>query len=552
MGRMVNEMRRVALVGLVLVVWALLWGVGGAARAQVFRPSQSDLKMVSFLNYLQRYYVDTINRDQLVEKAIVAVLDQLDPHSAYISASDSEAVTGEIEGKFSGIGIEFSIQQDTLRVMAAVPNGPAERNGMRAGDRILRVDTTRVTGIGLTNQRVFKFLRGPKGTKVSITALRQRDTLEFVLVRDEIPLHSVDAYYMVAPTVGYVRINRFALNTEEEFARAMEELSRRGMQRVVIDLRGNGGGVMQAAIGIANMFLPKGALVVYSKGRAIPEQQFSATAEGKYVSLPLAVLVDEYSASASEILSGALQDHDRGILLGRRTFGKGLVQNQIPLPDGSLIRITMARYYTPSGRMIQTPYRLGKHEEYAREFLKRFEHGEFFSRDSIHVADSLIKYTLKAHRPVYGGGGILPDVFVPLDTMDNSRYANQLERRGIVDQCVARYVDSHRDELNKRYTSFEQYNRDFTLAKELLDSIVTSGRRSQVPLPGDTLTSKDVNAITWRVKMSVARMRFGFTELIRVLNQKSPALDRAVTILENWEKRGKPILEGRKPVEESK
>jgi len=549
---MVNVKRRVALVGLVLVAWALLWGVGGAARAQVFRPSQSDLKMVSFLNYLQRYYVDTINRDQLVEKAIVAVLDQLDPHSAYISASDSEAVTGEIEGKFSGIGIEFSIQQDTLRVMAAVPNGPAERNGMRAGDRILRVDTTRVTGIGLTNQRVFKFLRGPKGTKVSITALRQRDTLEFVLVRDEIPLHSVDAYYMVAPTVGYVRINRFALNTEEEFARAMETLSRQGMQRVVIDLRGNGGGVMQAAIGIANMFLPKGALVVYSKGRAIPEQRFSATAEGKYVSLPLAVLVDEYSASASEILSGALQDHDRGVLLGRRTFGKGLVQNQIPLPDGSLIRITMARYYTPSGRMIQTPYRLGKHEEYAREFLKRFEHGEFFSRDSIHVADSLIKYTLKAHRPVYGGGGILPDVFVPLDTTDNSRYANQLERRGIVDQCVAQYVDSHRDELNKRYTSFEQYNRDFTLAKELLDSIVTSGRRSQVPLPGDTLTSKDVNAITWRVKMSVARMRFGFTELIRVLNQKSPALDRAVTILENWEKRGKPILEGRKPVEESK
>ncbi len=549
---MVNVKRRVALVGLVLVAWALLWGVGGAARAQVFRPSQSDLKMVSFLNYLQRYYVDTINRDQLVEKAIVAVLDQLDPHSAYISASDSEAVTGEIEGKFSGIGIEFSIQQDTLRVMAAVPNGPAERNGMRAGDRILRVDTTKVTGIGLTNQRVFKFLRGPKGTKVSITALRQRDTLEFVLVRDEIPLHSVDAYYMVAPTVGYVRINRFALNTEEEFAQAMETLSRQGMQRVVVDLRGNGGGVMQAAIGIANMFLPKGALVVYSKGRAIPEQQFSATAEGKYVSLPLAVLVDEYSASASEILSGALQDHDRGILLGRRTFGKGLVQNQIPLPDGSLIRITMARYYTPSGRMIQTPYRLGKHEEYAREFLKRFEHGEFFSRDSIHVADSLIKYTLKAHRPVYGGGGILPDVFVPLDTTDNSRYANQLERRGIVDQCVAQYVDSHRDELNRRYTSFEQYNRDFTLAKELLDSIVTSGRRSQVPLPGDTLTSKDVNAITWRVKMSVARMRFGFTELIRVLNQKSPALDRAVTILENWEKRGKPILEGRKPVEENK
>lgn len=552
MGRMVNVKRRVALVGLVLVAWALLWGVGGAARAQVFRPSQSDLKMVSFLNYLQRYYVDTINRDQLVEKAIVAVLDQLDPHSAYISASDSEAVTGEIEGKFSGIGIEFSIQQDTLRVMAAVPNGPAERNGMRAGDRILRVDTAKVTGIGLTNQRVFKFLRGPKGTKVSITALRHRDTLEFVLVRDEIPLHSVDAYYMVAPTVGYVRINRFALNTEEEFARAMEALSRQGMQRVVVDLRGNGGGVMQAAIGIANMFLPKGALVVYSKGRAIPEQQFSATAEGKYVSLPLAVLVDEYSASASEILSGALQDHDRGVLLGRRTFGKGLVQNQIPLPDGSLIRITMARYYTPSGRMIQTPYRLGKHDEYAREFLKRFEHGEFFSRDSIHVADSLIKYTLKAHRPVYGGGGILPDVFVPLDTMDNSRYANQLERRGIVDQCVARYVDSHRDELNKRYASFEQYNRDFTLAKELLDSIVTSGRRSQVPLPGDTLTSKDVNAITWRVKMNVARMRFGFTELIRVLNQKSPALDRAVTILENWEKRGKPILEGRKPVEESK
>ena len=549
---MVNVKRRVALVGLVLVAWALLWGVGGAAMAQVFRPSQSDLKMVSFLNYLQRYYVDTINRDQLVEKAIVAVLDQLDPHSAYISASDSEAVTGEIEGKFSGIGIEFSIQQDTLRVMAAVPNGPAERNGMRAGDRILRVDTTKVTGIGLTNQRVFKFLRGPKGTRVSITALRQRDTLEFVLVRDEIPLHSVDAYYMVTPTVGYVRINRFALNTEEEFARAMETLSRQGMQRVVIDLRGNGGGVMQAAIGIANMFLPKGALVVYSKGRAIPEQRFSATAEGKYVSLPLAVLVDEYSASASEILSGALQDHDRGVLLGRRTFGKGLVQNQIPLPDGSLIRITMARYYTPSGRMIQTPYRLGKHEEYAREFLKRFEHGEFFSRDSIHVADSLIKYTLKAHRPVYGGGGILPDVFVPLDTTDNSRYANQLERRGIVDQCVARYVDSHRDELNKRYTSFEQYNRDFTLANELLDSIVTSGRRSQVPLPGDTLTSKDVSAITWRVKMSVARMRFGFTELIRVLNQKSPALDRAVTILENWEKRGKPILEGRKPVEESK
>jgi len=510
--------------------------------------SPADAKMLAFLNYVTHYYVDTVNEGQLVEKGIQAVLQQLDPHSAYISAKEAQDVNEELTGTFSGIGIEFSIQRDTLLVVNAIPNAPAERNGMRAGDRIIRIDTLDVAGIGLTNSRVAKLLRGPKGTKVWVHALRQRDTLHFRLTRDDIPIHSVDAQYMAAPGIGYVRINRYALNTEKEFIDALSALRKKGMKRgLIIDLRGNGGGIMQQATGMAGIFLPAGARTLVVRGRAVPPQEFTAQRLGtKEEKLPLVVLVDEYTASASEIFSGAIQDWDRGIVVGRRTFGKGLVQNQVPLPDGSLMRITVAHYYTPSGRLIQTPYELGDTQGYRKGFAERYTKGEVFSADSIHRTDTTSYRTLRTGRRVYGGGGILPDVFVPLDTTEWSEYVSKLDRVGELNQWSLRYVDANRGRLVKQYPNQERFVSGFTLQKADIDTIVAQGASQKVPVPEAGLTVRDTAMLQWRVKAYMVRTLFSFSDMVHYLNARSGEMREALDLLEHWDKRAVPILEGKK------
>lgn len=535
--------RGTRVVGL-LLAFLLLAPFSGMAQFPL-RMGKGELKLMQTLSYISNYYVDTVDMDPLVEKAIVSVLEQLDPHSYYIDQEDATNVTSELEGHFDGIGVEFTIIRDTLQVVSAIPSGPAEKNGVRAGDRIIAVDGENIAGVGVTNARVFKLLRGKKGTRVRIRNVRGRDTLDFTLVRDAIPLHSVDVVYMLRPTIGYIRLNRFAMNSNEEFEAALRDLHKAGAKSYVLDLRGNGGGVMETSVRLAAHFLQPGNQIVYAQGRSVPKQEyFAPRGAGKYADVPLVVLVDEYSASASEILSGALQDWDRAVIVGRRTFGKGLVQNQIPLADGSLIRITVARYYTPSGRMIQTPYEMGHKEEYVESFRARYEGGELFAADSMHLADTLRFRTLRTGRPVYGGGGIVPDVFVPIDTVRGSAYVNRLDRKGLINQWVTDYMEAERGRLKARYKSFEAFDRDFKMTSAMRDALVALGRQEGVEPQDSVLTERDEYMLAWRVKAFVARSLFSFTELVRVVNSESHEVQRAVEILERWDALGVPLLEG--------
>lgn len=531
-----------------LLWFILLGGFLSELSAQMpFRFSKTDFKMVQTLGYITGYYVDTVDTDKLVDDAIVALLNQLDPHSSFISADDAADVNSELEGHFDGIGVEFSIVRDTLHVVTAIPDGPAEKTGVRAGDKIIAVDGENIAGVGITNAQVFKYLRGLKGTRVRIRNLRRqnRDTLEFVITRDAIPLHSVDAYYMARPTIGYVRVNRFAMNTAEELATALEELTKQGAKSLILDLRGNGGGVMQVAVQLASLFQRQGELVVYAQGRAIPKQEFFVPRDGgKYADMPLVVLVDEYSASASEIVSGSLQDWDRAVIIGRRTFGKGLVQNQIPLNDGSLLRITVARYYTPSGRMIQTPYELGNRSDYTQSFVDRYRTGEVFSRDSIHMPDSLRFSTLRTRRTVFGGGGIMPDVFVPIDTVSGSAYVNALERKGILYQWSLDYVDLHRAALSKQYPTFASLDAGFLVTDAMRDELLKLGAKQEIAPKDGVLSPRDEEILNWRIKAYVARSLFSFSDMVRVVNQKSDEMREGVRILEDWRGLGEPILRG--------
>lgn len=369
-------------------------------------------KVVRFLQYVSSDYVDTINIDKLADDAIIEILRNLDPHSVYITKEDVRAMNEPLEGNFEGIGVEFNILNDTLMVVNPIPGGPSERVGIMAGDRIVDIDGTKVAGIGLKNSDVFKMLRGTKGTNVTVQIMRKglAELLEFNITRDRIPIYSLDAAYMVQPRIGYIKLNRFALTTEEEFLEALNKLKKERMQDLILDLRGNGGGFLNASVALADHFLDDNKLIVYTEGRTSPKTDFMSTRNGEFKKGRLVILIDEGSASASEIVAGAVQDWDRGIIIGRRSFGKGLVQNQLPLPDGSMIRLTVARYHTPTGRVIQKPYNFGELESYYNDLNIRYQKGEYFSVDSIAIPDSLKYQTLQKSRVVYGGGGIMPEI----------------------------------------------------------------------------------------------------------------------------------------------
>jgi carboxyl-terminal processing protease len=444
-----------------------------------FRTGQFN-KINDVVNYISQEYVDTVNQKKLVENTIEGMLHQLDPHSAYIPAEDLQAMNEPLEGNFDGIGIEFHVQQDTIMVVTAVSGGPSEELGIRSGDRIVKVDGKNVAGIKITNTQVTQMLRGPSGTKVKVGIYRRGnpELVDYTITRGKIPVISVDVGYMLDAKTGYIKVSHFAERTYEEYLDAFTNLKDQGMESLILDLRGNPGGYLKTAIQIADEFLPDGKLIVYTQGHARPKEAFNSTSRGFFERGKLIVLIDEGSASASEIVSGAVQDWDRATVVGRRSFGKGLVQEQSNFPDGSAIRLTIARYYTPTGRSIQKPYSAG-YDEYENELHERFKKGELNSSDSVHFSDSL-KFTTPGGRTVYGGGGIMPDVFVPLDTEGISGFYNEANGKGLIVQFAYDHLDVHRKQIVARYPDFESFKNNFSILDKDYAEFVTYALKNGV------------------------------------------------------------------------
>ena len=430
-----------------------------SALGRFFNGSSND-KLSEVLSLINSQYVDTVDVNQLSEEMMTDLISKLDPHSVYIPASDLEGVNSELEGSFSGIGVQFNIQNDTIMIVSVISGGPSEKVGLLAGDRIVQVNDTVFVGKKVSNEKVMKKLRGPEKSKVKLGIKRNgtKEVLKFTVTRGQIPVNSVDVAYMIEPGVGFIKVSKFAATTYSEFLTAIANLRAKGAKKYIIDLRENSGGFMDQAINMVNEFLPANQMIVYSEGKAYPRYEAKSDGKGSCIGLPVVVMIDEFSASASEIFAGAIQDNDRGIIVGRRSFGKGLVQQQIDLSDGSALRLTVARYFTPSGRSIQKPYVKGNAEEYEKDILNRYLHGEFDSKDSIHVADSLKFKTLKG-RTVYGGGGIMPDYFVARDTSEYTVYLNKVVNYGYIYQFAFQYTDKNRKTLNaiKGWQNIEKY-----------------------------------------------------------------------------------------------
>ncbi len=478
-------------------------------------------------------YVDSVDERKLVEDAIRGMLEKLDPHSSYADPEEVKAMNEPLQGNFEGIGVQFNMVDDTLLVIQPVSKGPSEKVGIMAGDRIVSVNDTAIAGVKMAREEIMRRLRGPKGTKVRLGIVRRgvAETLKFTVKRDKIPVKSVDAVYMIRPGVGYIRIGNFGATTYAEFMRGLEQLRKEGMRDLIFDLQDNGGGYLQAAVQVANEFLQKNELIVYTEGRQFPRMDYRARGNGDFREGRVLVLVNEFTASAAEIVSGAIQDHDRGTIIGRRTFGKGLVQRPVDLPDGSMIRLTIAHYYTPAGRCIQKPYTKGDIEDYALDFDKRLKHGELTNRDSIHFADSLRFYTLKERRPVYGGGGIMPDVFVPLDTLQYTKYHRQLVLKGVVINTDLRYIDNHRDQLRSLFPTFEAFRAGFQVPQALIDDVMKDGEKQGVKPEDDAELQKTLPYLKAQLKALVARDLFDMSEYFQIINEESDIVKAAIKCL---------------------
>ena len=494
-------------------------------------------KLAQVFRYLSGLYVDEVEMKPVVEGAITGMLEELDPHSAYIGAEEMKGVQESFDGEFSGIGVEFNVLRDTVIVVNTIAGGPAERVGVRANDRIVRIDT--LDAVGMSRTDVPKHLRGKTGTKVGIDVVRHGTPgqLHFVIVRDKIPLNTVDASYLAGEGIGYIKVNRFGRTTMDEFTEAYRKLGR--PEGLILDLRGNGGGLLEQAIGMAGFFLPRGAVIVSTEGRAVPASSFRAQTNGEDLKGRLVVLIDESSASASEIVAGAVQDWDRGVVVGRPSFGKGLVQRQIGLSDGSAVRITVARYHTPSGRVIQRPYEKGKRREYYLDHLRRYDDA---ARDSLDAAAPAYR-TLRTGRTVYGGGGIRPDILVEADTAGFSNYYGELIRRGIVADFVGDWLDGSRDSLSRRYALFEAFDAGYTPSDEVLERLTALGESRGVKFDAEGFAVSEP-LVRMQLKALAAQRLFGTGAYFRVINPAaSPAYARDVAILEDWDKSGQPVLE---------
>ncbi len=486
-------------------------------------------KLREVLGLIKDEYVDTAKTEKLVDDAIQHMLEKLDPHSSYIPISERVEANEDLQGNFEGIGIEFNIFHDTLVVVSAIAGGPSEAVGLRAGDMIVKVGDKVVASIGLTNSQVMKLLKGPKGTEARLEVFRknEKDLLTFTIIRDKIPQASVDVSYMITPEIGYIKVNRFSQTTYEDFRKELDELKEKGMKRLVLDLQGNPGGYMNQAIDMADEFLSDGRKIVFTRGKDNKyDSDAMSTSKGDFEKGDLIVLVNEGSASASEILAGALQDNDRALVVGRRSFGKGLVQSPFDLSDGSELRLTISRYYTPSGRSIQKPY--ADMEEYSRDISKRFRHGEFFHADSIHFSDSL-KYQTANGRTVYGGGGIMPDYFVPLDTTQNSRYLNDLYISNSMQEYTFTYANAHKEELKKM--GFEKFKSSFQVTDQMLEQLTRVGQRNKVkPDWADLRKHKDVFIIN--VRAQIARRIWQNDGFYPIFNESNEVLQQALRLFD--------------------
>ncbi|MBQ3325450.1 MAG: S41 family peptidase [Muribaculaceae bacterium] len=460
---------------------ALLLGCASLMLGQYNR-NGSMQKLLNAQYAISNFYVDTVNNDKLVEEAIKGMLESLDPHSTYTDAKETKELEEPLQGEFSGIGIQFNMKQDTLYVIQTIVGGPSEKVGIMAGDRIVTVNDTTIAGKKMKNTDIMKRLRGKKGTKVTVQVKRgsNPELITFRITRDNIPLYSVDAAYMIDAKTGYILISRFGAKTHEEMMEAIKKLEKQGMKQLIIDLGNNGGGYLNAAIDMCNEFLQRRQLIVYTEGNSSPRQEATADGFGNYKDLKMVVLVDQFSASASEIFSGAMQDWDRAVVVGRRSYGKGLVQRPFRFDDGSMMRLTVARYYTPSGRCIQKPYTKGDKKHYEEDLIDRSKEGEYFHLDSIHFNDSLSYKTLKNGRTIYGGGGIMPDVFVPLDTTENSKYYRDLLAKGIINQYAVDYVDKHRAQIKNDYKDVYDFDKRFSLTDADMKNFIAMGEKDSV------------------------------------------------------------------------
>lgn len=476
-------------------------------------------------------YVDETDEAKMVEDAIIGMLEELDPHSVYSDAEEVKKMNEPLVGNFDGIGIQFNMAEDTLFVIQPVSGGPSEKIGIRAGDRIVAVNDTVIAGVKMSNEDIMRRLRGPKGTKVNVKVVRRGvdEQLDFTIVRDKIPVYSLDAFYMIRPGIGYIKINRFGATTYDEFMEALASLKGQGMKDLILDLQGNGGGYLNAAIEIANEFLGKKELIVYTEGNRSPRREFFAKGDGKHQEGRLIVLVNEYSASASEIVAGAVQDQDRGTVVGRRTFGKGLVQRPIDLPDGSMIRLTVARYYTPAGRCIQKPYE--SIEDYNADLIERYNRGEMMSADSIHFPDSLKSLTLKKGRTVYGGGGIMPDCFVPVDTTLFTKYHSQLSNKGVLLKVHFQLIDAYREEWSKKYKDYAVFSKKFELSDKMMKQLIAEGEKEGVKFNEEQF-EKSEWLIKLQLKALIARDLWDMNEYYHTINVVDECVNKAVELLE--------------------
>ncbi len=522
------RIKYISLLGIILM---------GALSGQAQFSSPEALKLALVMERVSQYYVDSINTTEVMEDAIEHLLHELDPHSSYLSKEELEEMNEQLEGEFDGIGVSFNVLDDTIFIIRSIPGGPSERVGIVAGDRIIKVEGVTVAGTGITTKDVQRLLKGPKGTMVDVSVHRRGvpGLLEFTITRDKIPVFSLDASYMVNDRVGYVKLARFSHTTLEEFETAMVALKKKGMVDLILDLSGNGGGWLPVAVDLADHFLSGDKVIVSTEGNNMPVRKYRARQTGLLEDGKLVIMIDGNSASASEIVSGAIQDWDRGVIVGRRSFGKGLVQQPFPLGDGSMIRLTVARYYTPTGRLIQKPYEDG-YEEYAMDLINRYNHGELSNEDSIVFPESQRYQTLVLNRTVYGGGGIMPDFFVPMDTSAYSDYYRELISRGIFNRFILQYVEEHRDELLSQNPDFKSFQENFQPGKELKDALISFAAGEDLDFEQDQWNISG-DHITLLLKGYMARDLWDMSSFYEIYNTSNEVFNKAVEIMAKAEVR---------------
>lgn len=522
-------MKRIAALALTVVTFA----TASAQNITINETQMRKLQQAEF--FIKNNYVDNLEDEKIVDAAIEGMLKQLDPHSTYIKAKDVEKTNENLNGSFEGIGVQFQMVEDTLVVIKAVSGGPCEKQGIIPGDRIVFVNDSTIAGVKMTNADIMTRLRGPKGSVVKLGIIRPgvKGINNFNIIRDKIPVYTVDASYMVSPGIGYIRIDSFGATTYDEFMTAIKSLKDQGMQRLIIDLQSNGGGYLQTAVRLANEFFPKGEKVLSQKGNKNvnkAEYNYLADGTGTLKDLPVVVLVDSYSASASEILSGAFQDNDRGLIVGRRTYGKGLVQRPIELIDKSVIRLTTAHYYTPSGRCIQKPYEMGNKKDYQKDIEDRLNSGELTNIDSIHFADSLKFYTTHLQREVYGGGGIMPDYYVPLDTTLYSKLHRELSAKGCINAAVLRYMDKNRKDLKKKYKTITDFKSRFQPGDDIFSILKTEAQKSKVEYKEEDFTAAK-STVGKVVKALIGRDLWEINAYYELYNENNPIYVKGVEVI---------------------